>query len=109
MATARMTLGAALGTINDTATAISSVVTTISDGVGMLHDYTRDARRKQQLRMIGDEDDYINRLTEDRAKENAQRREDINNWASANPEREKYYLEELDRLKKLYTEKLQTK
>jgi hypothetical protein len=102
MATARMAVSSLLGTVTDTATAVSSIVSTVSDGSGMLHDYVKDARRKQKLRIIADEDDYVTRLTEDRAKENTQRRCDINDWVKDNPEKKEIYQAELNRLKKLF-------
>lgn len=103
MATARMAISSVLGTVTDTATAVSSIVSTISDGTGMLHDYVKDARRVQQDRMILNKDDSRVRLVEERAKENVQRKMDIIEWCGESTVKQEYFNEEITRLNKLFT------
>ena len=102
MATARMALGSVLGTVTDTATAISSIVSTITDGSGMMHDYVKDARNKQKLRIVADQDDYVTRLATERAKENVQRKVDIIEWCGNDTNKQTMFNDELTRLEKLF-------
>lgn len=91
MATARMAMGTALGTITDTAIAVSSVMTTASDSIGMVHNYVRHARNKQEETQLVDMLSFRDRLIEDTAKEATQRQEEILNYLHGNPERQRLY------------------
>ena len=54
MATTRMAFGAVLGTITDTAKAVSDLVTTAGDGIGMLHATVHQASQHQKQRHVAD-------------------------------------------------------
>ena len=54
MASTRMAFGAVLGTITDTATAVSDLVTTLGDGIGMLHATVHHASNHQKQRHVAD-------------------------------------------------------
>lgn len=54
MATTRMALGALLGTVTDTAKAVSDLVTTCGDGIGMLHATVHQASDHQRQRHVAD-------------------------------------------------------
>lgn len=52
MATTRMTFGAVLSTLTNTANAVSDVVNTIGDGVGMANSFVQSASIDQKERQV---------------------------------------------------------
>ncbi len=54
MATTRLTFGAVLGTIQNTANTVNSTLDTVNTAVGMAHHFVKEAADKQQKRSIID-------------------------------------------------------
>lgn len=91
MASVRMAAGSVLGTITDTATAVSSIVNTASGSLMMLNDYVTRQRAHQQTRAIIETEDFEARLLEETSNDITQRREKIDTYLDAKEGRRAIY------------------
>jgi hypothetical protein len=72
-ATARLTIGAVLGTVGSAANTVSTVLGGVTKSVSMLDQFLDDAIEKQQARSIVDMADFESSLAEEKAQEMAER------------------------------------
>lgn len=77
MATSRATVGAVLGTVTDTANAISGVVNSVANGMDMLNSYVKNEQAKQRLRHLADLSEYETVLSEQLSTQEAERKKKI--------------------------------
>ena len=104
MATSRMAVGSILATVSNTANSLSSIVTTVNDGVDMLHDYVRTARTKQQLHNKAMIKNLPTIIKEDIARDTVMRRKDISDWLKSSPELGDMYQQALSELDHIFEE-----
>lgn len=102
MASTRMAIGAVLGTINDAANTVSSVVNVVSDSAGMLNDYVKRQRTMQQDRTVIELKTFRTRLMEDTAKEQTIRTEALEDYFQGKTGRKECYLESYANLESLF-------
>lgn len=91
MATVRMAAGSVLGTVTDTANAVSSIVKSVSSGAQMLNVYVEQQLKNQTIRNVLNEVTFVENIIEENAFESTQRREKINAYLDANPRRAEIY------------------
>lgn len=97
-ANARMTLGAALGTVTTAANTLSATFDAANKGIGMINTFVSDAAENQRLRSIANKERFTEQLIEDFAMEDALRAIKIDDFcADADKKRhfeERYYVYE---------------
>lgn len=79
-ANARMTLGAALGTITTAANTLSSTFDAANKGIGMLNTLVSDAAENQKLRSKANRERFVTQLIEDSAMEDTLRARKIDDF-----------------------------
>lgn len=82
MASARMTVGTLLGTVNEVATSVSSIFDTATKSINMLNRYVSEAAEKQALRSIVDTHGFKERLVEEKTMETVTRKLEIKSFCS---------------------------
>jgi hypothetical protein len=102
MASTRMAIGAVLGTVNDAANTVSSIVNVVSDSAGMLNDYVRRQRTMQQDRTVIELHTFRTRLMEDTAKEQTIRTESLEDYFQGKTGRKECYEESYANLNSLF-------
>lgn len=73
MATSRVALGSVLSTVTNAAAAVSSIFDTITDGVGMAQEFTKNASIKQKTRHIAEYSSFKTALVEEIAEIDTER------------------------------------
>lgn len=100
-ATARLTLGSVLGTINSAATSVSSVFDTTTKAINMANKYVSDAADKQRIRSIVDMHDFTEKLSEEKAMEETLRKKTILEFTSQSKDNEELFNSAYNRIKDL--------
>lgn len=103
MATVRMAAGSVLGTVTDTANAISSTVNTISGGMGILNDMVTTMRNKRQESTLVEMISYRSNLISDAALEQVKREENIRNYIGSDPAKQEAYNNFSNKLNEAFT------
>lgn len=104
-ATARLTLGSVLGTVESAATSISSVFDTATKGINMANKYVSDASKKQNIRSIVDMHDFQNKLAEEKAMEETLRKKTILEFTNQSEENKNLFENAFNRINELLAEK----
>ena len=100
MAQARVAAGAVLGTITDTAHAVSSVVNAVSGSLDMVNSFVRHQQEKQRFDQKLDLMDYHQRRIEEVSLIEGERRKKIADICK-DPDLEGYYNQAFTRFSKL--------
>lgn len=85
MSTARMTVGALLGTVTTTANAVTGTVNGIAKGVGMFDTWIDQLATEQRIRAIGHKERAKTMIAQDLAMEEAERIVSIEEFCSKSP------------------------
>ena len=101
MATARLTLGSVLNTVNTTATTVTSTLDAASKAVGMLNAYVENAASHQKARIAIDNEDFIESLVREKAQERTESTLRVQKYISQSPEHAKAYQEAYETYSKL--------
>jgi hypothetical protein len=104
MTTARLTLGAVLGTIGSTASTVTGVLDSINTGAGMLNDYVTNAAENQRLNMKADKVVTKKTIIERMALEQMNRRIEITKICSKSKEHASLYQEAYDEFKDIFSD-----
>lgn len=99
MAQSRVALAAVLGTVTDTANAVSSVVNTLSGAVGMANRFVQHQSEKQRFDQSIDLDEHRIRKIEELSVNEADRKKKISDLCK-DPEQAEYYNAAYQRLSK---------
>lgn len=103
MAQARVAGAAILGTVTDTANAVSGLVNSVSGGLDMVNNYVRHMKEKQRFDQHADMLTYKERRVEELSVEEAERKKKIGDLLK-DPELTEYYNSAYAKLKSLLSE-----
>ena len=103
-ATARMTLGALLGTITTSANAISGVVGTVAAGVQIMDTYVGLQLKQQQSSMLLEADDFDERIIERIGQERTLRQLEVVKFTALSENHATLYDENMRNLRKRLNE-----
>ena len=98
MATTRIAFGAVLSTVNDAAQSVSAIFGTVTEGIGMANTFVKNAAEQQRLRAVVDMDNFGERLTEEKAMEEALRKKQVEEFTNASKDNERLYSTAYDRI-----------
>ena len=101
MATARLTLGSILSTVNTTATTVTSTVDAAGKAVGMLNAYVENAAAHQKARIAIDNEDFIENLIREKSQERTESTIRVQKYISQSTEHAKAYQEAYETYSKL--------
>ena len=101
MANLRMTFGAAMSTVGDALTTVSTVTNVATKSDGLLDAFVTDASQNQQIRMRLRQSSTIERLIEETALEDTERQLKIKKYLSDNPDSAGDYKKNQERLQKV--------
>lgn len=101
MATARLTLGSILSTVNTTATTVTSTVDAAGKAVGMLNAYVENAASHQKARIAVDNEDFIENLIREKAQERTESTLRVQKYINQSQEHAKAYQEAYETYSKL--------
>lgn len=104
MTTARLTLGAVLGTVGSTANTITGVLDSINAGASMLNDYVSNAAETQRLNIKADTKVLKKTIIERISLEQMERRINIEKTCSKSERHAQLYQEAYNEFKDLFTE-----
>lgn len=93
MSSIRSTLGALLGTVSQSANAVTGIAHSAVLGANMLNARVQEAHDSQRELLILEAHNRTNRVVEKFAKAEVERREELTDWASGNAKRAKAYEE----------------
>lgn len=80
MATARITFGSVLGTVNTAAQTVTGALGAIGSSVGMLSSYVERAAEEQRVRQLADAETFVDRLIEEKAMEHTERQVEVQDF-----------------------------
>ena len=101
MATARLTLGSVLSTVNTTATTVTSTLDAASKAVGMLNNYVDNAAQHQKARIAVDNEDFIESLIREKSQERTESTLRVQKYIGQSQEHAKAYQEAYETYSKL--------
>ena len=101
--TSRLTFGAVLGTVTETASAVTAIANTITVGVGMANSYVREAAFEQQKAAEISRLTFEENLYELAAQKEAERKLLILNFTNKSPQHAALYEAAYNRLVNLRT------
>ena len=101
MATARLTLGSILSTVNTTATTVTSTLDAASKAVGMLNAYVENAAQHQKARIAIDNEDFIESLIREKSQERTESTLRVQKYINQSQEHAKAYQEAYETYSKL--------
>ena len=101
MATARLTLGSILSTVNTTATTVTSTLDAASKAVGMLNAYVENAASHQKARIAIDNEDFIESLIREKSQERTESTLRVQKYINQSQEHAKAYQEAYETYSKL--------
>lgn len=101
MSTAKFTIGAIFGAVTNTADTIGNTLGTVNTAVNMANAYISNAAAKQRLDNNVDLATYTDKLEENVAMEETERRVKIIEFTSKSDQHAKLYQDALDRIKKI--------
>lgn len=104
MATARIAVSSVLDTVTNTARSVSDIVNAASGSVSMLNDFVDTAKKKQQMYNKATIKALPQRIKEDIARENVERRIEIKNWIGSDESIAGMYAESLRELDDLFAD-----
>jgi hypothetical protein len=91
MATARLTFGSILATVNTTANTITATLDAASSGVGMLNAFVDNAAKHQKARIAVDNEDFIENLIRDKSRERTASTLEVQKFIAQSPEHAEAY------------------
>ena len=101
MATARLTLGSILNTVNTAANTVTSTLDAASTGIGMLNNYVNNAAAHQKARIAIDNEDFIESLVREKARERAESTLGVQKYIGQSTEHAKAYQEAYETYSKI--------
>ena len=101
MATARLTLGSILSTVNTTATTVTSTLDAAGKAVGMLNAYVENAASHQKARIAVDNEDFIENLIREKSQERTESTLRVQKYIGQSTEHAKAYQEAYETYSKL--------
>lgn len=104
MSTARLTLGAVLGTVGSTAATITGVLDTVNTGAQMINDYVSNAAENQRLNMKADKIVVKKTIIERMALEQMNRRIEITKICSKSQDHQDLYQEAYNEFKNIFSD-----
>lgn len=104
MATVRMAAGNLLGTVADTANAISVTANTISGGVEILNDMVNTIKNKRRESTLVEMKDYRKVLKEQASLNAVKREQEIRSYIGTDEEKAKSYNNYMSELDKMFEE-----
>jgi hypothetical protein len=104
MATLKMATGSVLDTVVSTANSVGGLFNAASDGVDMLNDYVKTAKVSQTMYNKAKVKNLPNRIKEDIARENVERKLDIAKWLGGDDQVIELYKSELAELDALFAD-----
>jgi hypothetical protein len=108
MATARLTIGSVLGTVNTAAETLTGIIGTVSNGVGMVNAYVEEAAKKQQGRIKNDQAIFITQLVIEGAEAEAEMHRGVINYCSKSSDHKRLFETAYDKYAKLHGLKLES-
>lgn len=104
MANVRMTIGTVLGTVSDSAVAVSTILGTGIKGINMLDEYVNEAALKQKKRSLIEMSSFETKLMEEVAQEDSVRQLQVQEFMDKTPAHRKLYIANYNRLGKILAE-----
>ena len=101
MATARLTLGSILSTVNTTAATATSTLDAAGKAVGMLNAYVDNAASHQKARIAVDNEDFIESLIREKSQERTESTLRVQKYIGQSQEHAKAYQEAYETYSKL--------
>ena len=101
MATARLTLGSILSTVNTTAATVTSTLDAAGKAIGMLNNYVDNAAQHQKARIAVDNEDFIESLIREKSQERTESTLRVQKYINQSPEHAKAYQEAYETYSKL--------
>lgn len=97
MATARLTFGSVLGTVNTAATTLTSTISAAGKAIGMIDTYVSEAAEKQGIRSLADMETYVDQLISEKSEESATRKLAVLEFCGKSPVHKSLYEEAFNR------------
>ena len=101
MATARLTLGSILSTVNTTAATATSTLDAAGKAVGMLNAYVENAASHQKARIAVDNEDFIESLIREKSQERTESTLRVQKYIGQSTEHASAYKEAYETYSKL--------